>query len=353
MTDMSTKPATPAVSSSAVGGSQPVPDRPSLGGRAGGGAGRVLGTARRHGVLLALAATVVLFSTLRPQLFPTLDNAETMLRDLSPLAIAAFGMTVVLVMTDFDLSLGAMIGLGGTTAVVLMSKSDVNYIMAIVLTLGLGAVVGLTNGLAVAYAGASSFVVTLAMGTVLQGVEYQVSGQQSVFQNIPAAYKSLANAQFLGLSSQVYVALVVFAVLFVLLERSEIGRYMYAIGGNMEAARLAGLPVRRLRVVGFMIGSACAAVSGMLLTSQAGQSTPDLGLPYLLPVFAAVFLGSTAVRVGKFNIMGTLVGAIFLQVISTGLILLELKPAYINIVQGAILAGSVLLARVGAGDGRR
>jgi ribose transport system permease protein len=256
-------------------------------------------------------------------------------------------------MTDFDLSLGAMIGLGGTMAVVLMSKSDVNYVVAILLTLGLGALVGMTNGLAVAYAGASSFVITLAMGTILQGVEYQVSGQQSVFQNIPEAYKSLANAQLLGLSSQVYIALAVFAVLFVLLERSEVGRYMYAIGGNMEAARLAGLPVRRLRVVGFMIGSACAAVSGMLLTSQAGQSTPDLGLPYLLPVFAAVFLGSTAVRVGKFNIMGTLVGAIFLQVISTGLILLELKPAYINIVQGAILAGSVLLARVGASDGRR
>jgi ribose transport system permease protein len=90
----------------------------------------------------------------------------------------------------------------------------------------------------------------------------------------------------------------------------------------------------------------------MLLTSQAGQSTPDLGLPYLLPVFAAVFLGSTAVRVGKFNIVGTLVGAIFLQVISTGLILLELKPAYINIVQGGILAGSVLLARLGRNDAR-
>jgi ribose transport system permease protein len=311
-----------------------------------------LGLARRHGVLIALAATVALFSALRPSLFPTLDNVETMLRDLSPLAIAAFGMTVVLVMTDFDLSLGAMIGLGGTTAIVLMSHSHVNYVLAIVLTLGLGVVVGLANGIAVAYAGASSFVITLAMGTVLQGIEYQISGQQSVFQNIPEAYKSLANATLLGLSSQVYVAFAVFAVLYVLLERSEIGRYMYAIGGNREAARLAGLRVRQLRVLGFVIGSMCAAVSGMLLTSQAGQSTPDLGLPYLLPVFAAVFLGSTAVKVGKFNVVGTMVGAVFLQVISTGLILLELKPAYINIVQGGILAGSVLLARLGRTRGR-
>jgi ribose transport system permease protein len=308
--------------------------------------------ARRHGVLIALAATIALFSALRPAAFPTLDNVETMLRDFSPLAIAAFGMTMVLVMADFDLSVGAMIGLGGTTAIVLMSRSDVDFVLAIVLTLGLAVAVGLANGLAVAYAGASSFVITLAMGTVLQGVEYQISAQQSVFQGVPEAYKSLANASLFGLSSQVYVAFAVFAVLYVLLERSEIGRYMYAVGGNREAARLAGLRVRQLRVLGFVVGSMCAAIAGMLLTSQAGQSTPDLGLPYLLPVFAAVFLGSTAVKVGKFNIVGTLVGAVFLQVISTGLILLELKPAYINIVQGAILAGAVLLARLGRSHGR-
>jgi ribose transport system permease protein len=311
-----------------------------------------LGHARAHGVLIALAATVALFSALRPSVFPTLDNVATMLRDFSPLAIAAFGMTVVLVMTDFDLSIGAMIGLGGTTAIVLMSDADMNYVVAILLTLGLGVVVGLANGIAVAFAGASSFVITLAMGTVLQGVEYQISGQQSVFEHVPATYKSLANATLFGLSSQVYVAFVVFVVLYVVLGRSEVGHYMYAIGDNREAARLAGLRVRQLRVVGFVIGSMCAAVSGMLLTSQAGQSTPDLGLPYLLPVFAAVFLGSTAVKVGKFNIVGTLVGAVFLQVISTGLILLELKPAYINVVQGAILAGSVLLARLGRTHGR-
>jgi ribose transport system permease protein len=313
----------------------------------------LLGGARRHGVLLALVATIGLFSALRPHIFPTVDNATTMLRDLSPLAIAAFGMTVVLIMNDFDLSVGAMIGLAGTTAIVLMSKSDVNYVVAILLTIGLAVLVGVTNGLAVAYAGASSFVITLAMGTVLQGVEYQISGQQSVFQGVPDVYKSLANAELFGLSSQVYVAIAVFGLLFILLERSELGRYMYAIGGNIEAARLSGLRVRELRLLGFAIGAACAAVSGMLLTSQAGQSTPDLGLPYLLPIFAAVFLGSTAVRVGKFNIVGTLVGAIFLQVISTGLILLELKPAYINIVQGTILAGAVLLARLGRDDARR
>jgi len=303
-------------------------------------------------VLLALAATIVLFSALRPEIFPTLDNVETMLRQLAPLAIAAFGLTVVLVMNDFDLSLGAMIGLGGTTAIVLMSNTGMSFVLAIVLALGVGVLVGLANGFAVAWAGASSFVITLAMGTILQGVEYQISNQQPVFQNIPESYKELANASLFGLSSQVYVALGIFVVLFVLLERAEIGRYMYAIGGNIEAARLSGIRVRELRVLGFVITALCSTVAGILLSSQAGQSSPDVGIPYLLPVFAAVFLGSTAIKVGKFNILGTLVGALFLQVISTGLILLELKPAIVNIVQGGILAGAVLLARLDRANAR-
>lgn len=307
---------------------------------------------RRNGVLIALAATIALFSVLRPELFPTLDNAMTMLRQIAPLAIPAFGLTVVLVMNDFDLSLGAMVGLGGTAAVVTMSNTSIPLVAALACAIGLAVVIGILNGLAVAYAGASSFVITLAMGTVLQGVEYQISDSRPVFEGIPEAYQQIANGQLFGVSLQVYIALAVFVILYVLLERSEQGRYMYAIGGNIEAARLSGLRVRRLRLAGFVIMAVCSALSGILLTSQAGQSTPDVGLPYLLPVFAAVFLGSTAIKVGRFNIVGTLVGVLFLQVISTGLIMLELKPAYVNIVQGGILAASVLLARLGRDRGR-
>lgn len=312
--------------------------------------GSLLALLRQHGVLVALAATVLLFSALRPGLFPTLDNAQTMLRQVAPLAIPAFGLTVVLVMGDFDLSLGAMIGLGGTTAVVAMSDAGMSPWAAVGFAVAAAVVVGVANGLAIAYATASSFVVTLAMGTVLQGVEYQISGSRPVFEGIPDAYQRIADTHLLGISTQTYIAAGVFAVLYVLLEKTEIGRYMYAIGGNTEAARLSGLRVRELRLLGFVIMAVCSTIGGVLLTSQAGQSTPDVGIPYLLPVFAAVFLGSTVLKIGTFNITGTLIGVIFLQVISTGLVLLQLKPAYVNIVQGGILAGAVLLARTGSRD---
>jgi ribose transport system permease protein len=314
---------------------------------------RTIGTRTRpYALVVALAATVILFSVLKPAIFPTTANVQTMLRQMVPLAIPAFGLTVVLVMNDFDLSLGAMMGLGGTTAVVSMSSGHLQPAAAIVVALAMAVAVGVANGLAIALAGASSFVITLAAGTILQGIEYKLSNQRPVFQGIPSAYQKIADGRLFGLSYQVYIALAVFLVIFVLLETSELGRYMYAIGSNPEAARLSGLRVRSLRMLGFVIMAICSTISGILLTSQAGQSTPDVGIPYLLPVFAAAFLGSTAVRVGRFNIVGTLIGALFLQVISTGLVLLQLKPAYVNIVQGGILAGSVLLARLGS-EGRR
>jgi len=302
---------------------------------------------RTHALSIGLVAAVVLFSVLKPEIFPSLDNAQTMLRQVAPLAIPAFGLTVVLVMNDFDLSLGAMIGLGGTTAIVSMSVGGIPPALAIIIALLVAIAIGSAAGVAVAYAGASSFVITLALGTILQGLEYQLSDSRPVFLNIPESYQQLANGEFLGLSYQVYVALFVFLVLFVLLEKTEIGRFMYAIGGNIQAARLSGLRVREMRLLGFVIMAVCSAISGILLTSQAGQSTPNVGIPYLLPVFAAAFLGSTTFRVGRFNIIGTLVGVLFLQVVSTGLILLQLKPAYVNIVQGGILAASVLLSRLG------
>ena len=301
---------------------------------------------------LALVIAFAIFSLARTETFFSLTNVETMLRQMAPQAIAAFGLTVVLVMGDFDLSLGAMIGLGGTTAVVMMSEQGLSPVIAILVALLVAAAIGCANGIAIAYAGASSFVITLAAGTILQGLEYKLSDSRPVYQNIPTSYQDIATGAHLGLSNQVWFAAVIFVVLLVVLERSELGRRMYAIGGNQEAARLSGIRVRSIRLIGFVAVAACATTAGILMTSQAGQSSPDLGIPYLLPVFAAAFLGATTVRVGQFNMIGTLVGATFLQVLSTGLIMLELKPAAVNIAQGGILAVAVLVARLGkAGRG--
>lgn len=302
----------------------------------------------RYGVLIALLATVAVFGALRPDSFLTLANAKSILTLAAPLAITASGLTVVLVLGDFDLSIGSMIGLGGASAVVLMSMAGIAWPAAVALALGLGLAAGLVNGVLVAYAKASSFIVTLGMGTVLTGLEFSMTGQKTVYQGIPGGYLSLGQSELLGINVQIWIALVVAVSAYVLLEHTEMGRYMYAAGANPEAARLSGVRVQRLRVVAFVLAGLSAALAGVLLTAQAGSSFSNAGQPYLLPAFAAVFLGSTVMRGGRFNALGTLIGVLFLGVIQTGLTMLQLSTAVVYLVEGSVLVAAILLARLGA-----
>ena len=301
----------------------------------------------RGSLLAALVISVVLFGIARPDTFLTADNMRSMLLQSSAPLILAVGLTVLLVMRDFDLSIGAMLGLGGASAVALMSIHQVPWPLAIALALLLAVFVGFVNGFITAYLGASSFITTLAMGTILVGVEFIFTDQRTIFDGVDPDYLRLGQSiPWGGINAQVWIALLVALIVWVLLERTEVGRYMYAIGGNPEAARFSGIPVRRLRVIGFIIVAIGAAVAGILLTSQAGSSSPQAGLPYLMPAYAAAFLGSTAFRPGEFNVAGTVVAVLFLQVIQTGLQMMAFPTAYINIVQGAILIVALLLSRL-------
>ena len=303
--------------------------------------------ASRTGVLAALVLAVIGFGLARPDTFFTLDNMRSLLLQTAPPAILAIGLTVPLVMRDFDLSIGAMLGLGGAAAVALMSLHGFGWPAAILVALGLAVLVGLTNGFLTAYLGASSFVITLAMGTILVGAEFAFTNQKTIYEGVAPGYLKLGQSTpFWGINAQVWIALVVAVVAWIFLERTETGRFLYAIGGNPDAARFAGIGVRRLRLLGFVIVALAASVAGILVTAQAGSSSPQGGIPYLLPAYAAAFLGSAAFRPGEFNVAGTLVAALFLNVIQTGLQLLQLSTSFINVVQGVILILAVLLSRL-------
>ena len=301
----------------------------------------------KYGVLVALVLTIVVFGALKPSVFLTGANFKAIAEQFSPLAIIGFGLTVVLVMGDFDLSVAGMIGLSSAVVVSLMSRSGVNFWVAILIGLLVGVGGGAVNGVLIAFAGASSFIITLAMGQVFNGLEYLITKQETLFQGIPTGYAKIATGTFLGLSNQFFIMLGVLLILYLLLEQSTIGRFMYALGGNQEAARLSGIRVRELRTVGFMIVGVCAVIAGVLITSQNDSQQPNSGMPFFLPAFASVFLGSAVLRPGRFNVLGTLVGAFFLEVISVGLTELSLSTSVILLVQGVILAGAVLLSRLG------
>jgi len=307
---------------------------------------RTIDLLARYGLLLGFALMLLIFSLLRPETFPTWDNAQTTLVLAAPLLAVSAGLTIVLVMEDFDLSIGGMIGLAGAVSVVLMSKQDVDWRVAILAALAVAIAVGLVNGFLIAYLGLSSFIITLAMGTVLLGAEFLLTDQKTIFENVAVGYQQIASKELLGLSFQIWIAFVFTLIVYLLVHQTEMGRYMHAIGGNREAARLAGLPTARLRLIGFVLVALGACIAGIMISSQAGASTPNSGTPFLLPAFASVFLGTAVFRLGQFNVPGTFVGVLFLSVIQTGLTMVDLSTAVVNIVQGVILVIAVLASRI-------
>ena len=308
--------------------------------------GLLLQILSRYGVIVAFAVMILAFSLARPDTFPTVTNLKSILTFAAPQMIVALGLTVVLVMQDFDLSIGSMVGLADGAAVALMVYHGVPWELALAIGLGLGVGAGLVNGFLVAILRGNSFIMTLAMATILTGVEYVFTDQATVFQGVAQGYVNIGANSTLGFSNQVWIAFGVALTLWVLLDTTESGRYMYAIGGNPEAARLSGIRTRTLRVFGFVIVAFTAALVGILLSAAGGGYTPNPGQYLLLPAYAGAFLGAACFRPGEFNIPGTVVGVLFLGTIETGLTLLNLQTYMINLVQGAILVIAVLLSTV-------
>lgn len=301
----------------------------------------------RYGVLIAFVVTIAIFSRLRPDSFATIDNARAILQTAAPALIVAMALTVPLVLGDFDLSFGSVIGLTGGVSVVLMATHGVAWPLATLVAIGIALLVGAINGLLVAYFGGSSFIITLAMGTVVTGIEFAFTQQATIFSGTAPEYRSIAQGDFLGFANTVWYAAAIGVILWLFLDHSETGRYMYAVGGNAEASRLSGLRTKGLRLVGFMVIAAGAGIVGILLTSTSGAYTPSFGLSFLLPAYAGAFLGAATSRSGQFNVPGTAVGVLFLGVIQTGLTMLNLQTYAINLVQGGILIVAVLLSRLG------
>ena len=301
----------------------------------------------RGGVLVALLLVIVAFGIARPDTFLTTNNLSAILQQAAAPAILAIGLTVPLALGEFDLSIGAMVGLGGASALALITLHGVAWPVAVLLALGIGLLVGLVNGVFIAYLGASSFVQTLAMGVILLGVEYLFTNQQTLFSGVPQGYKDLGQSDaILGVNIQIWLALLVAVLMYLFLEQTETGRRIYAVGGNPDAARFAGVSVKRLRVLGFVIVAVAAVIAGILITAQGGSSQPNAGVPFLLPAYAAAFLGSATFRPGTFNVPGTVVAVLFLGVIQTGLQMLQIATAWINIIQGVVLIAAMLISRL-------
>ncbi|MHB1537694.1 MAG: ABC transporter permease [Solirubrobacteraceae bacterium] len=300
---------------------------------------------QRYGALLMLILVCVVFSILSPNSFATKQNAVTILQEQAVLGCLALGLLFPIAVGEFDLSVGYVLGLAAVEAAALGGKDHLGGGPVIVIVLLTGAAIGAINGILTARFRIHSLIATLGVGFAVSGATVGVSGGTTLFEGIPSAIPTLANTEILGLKSSVWIVIVIAIVLYVVLAFTPFGKRIYAVGGSERVARLAGVRTRLVKIAAFSIAGCLAACAGLLQLGQAGGANPSFGVELLLPAFAAIFLGATAIRPGTFNVWGTIVAILLLAAGFTGLGL-EGVPIWVQpIFDGAVLLTAVLITR--------
>ena len=264
-------------------------------------------------------------------------NLNNMLQQNVPLALVAIGMTYVIIAGGFDLSVGAIFAGGAITYA--RSSSSVPTALGLALVVGFGVLAGVLNGLLVARFRINAFVATLGSASILYGIVNLMADSGSIRIDSPA-YLFLRDRWF-SVSMSVYIMVPTFVVAGQLLSRSTFGRSVYAAGGNYEAARLAGVRVRRTVALTFVMVGALAALAGAVLASQIGVAQPNYGASMPLDAIAAVIIGGTALTGGEGAVWRSAVGVMILAVINNLFSALTLDPALQNIIKGSIVVIAV------------
>ncbi len=305
---------------------------------------------RQSGTLLGFLAIVLFFTWQLPDTFLTARNLINISQQLSMLAVVAATMTIVMVMNDFDLSVGSMASLAGIVAATLFAM-DYPVWMGLGAALLVGLAGGLFNGFLVSVVGILPFVATLGTLTVFSGAAFLISDGKTIFgRDIPSAFSGFARGgvalgdikiPFLTITA----GLVILASWFVL-EQTNFGRRLYAIGGNKEAAHLAGIKVKRLRLIAFGLTGLGAAGAGLMYAARVASANPTQGSGLMLDAIAAVFLGMTMSRQGEPRVIYTLIGVLVLGILDNGLTQMQVDSYIREILVGLIVISAVAVASI-------
>jgi ribose transport system permease protein len=298
----------------------------------------------RFALLLVLIAVVLVFVATEGDTFPTSQNLSSLVGSQTVPIVLAVAVMVPLIVGEFDISLAALMGVSSLFLAKLTVDSGIPTVPAIVLTLGAGLVVGGINALLVVYLRLNSFIITLGGATILAGVAELMSN--TIISGVPSSLTSAANESIFGLPLSAYVAVIVALIVAYCLSQTAWGRSNYAVGAGLDAAQLAGIPTARIRAGAFILGGFLAALAGVLQTARVGAADPTLGPEFLLPAFAAAFLGATMGRGGRYTVVGTLVAIALLAVGINGLELLGVPSWVEQVFDGVALVLAVLLANV-------
>lgn len=294
------------------------------------------------GILLVLLLLFVVLSITSP-VFLTEDNLITILRQISINMFLALGMTMVIILAGIDLSVGAIVALSGTLTVGLIVNSGIPIVVAILIGLLLGTVIGFLNGSVITLFKLPAFIVTLATMNIARGIAYLYSGGQSA-RITNDAYTTIGTGKLFGiLPLPVLYMLVLIIVFSIILNKTRFGTYIYAIGGNREAARLSGVPIKKVEIAVYTVTGFLAALAGIVLSARMYSGQPSVGQGYEMDAIAACVLGGVSMSGGRGRISGTVLGAIVIGVISNGLNLLGVSSFWQLVVKGIIILIAILV----------
>jgi ribose transport system permease protein len=269
------------------------------------------------------------FSIAMPSIFPNPINLANIVTQSTLSAIIAGGLTMALIVGEMDLSIAYLASFAGVLVTGLMVDYHLPMAAAILVVLIVSTALGLFNGLVITKLKVNAVVATLGTGAIIQGLSFAYARGIPIASGLPEAFRTFAIGRALGIPNNVSIMLIVLLVLWVFLNYTEWGVQLRATGGNSTAARLSGVRVDKIKMLGLALASLCAGITGILLASYIGSGTSAAADGYMMPAFAAVYLGSATLKDGDFHIVGTLIGVLFIQIGFNGLAIIG-APTFVQ-----------------------
>ncbi len=302
---------------------------------------------KAYGIYVLLVVLIAVLSILRPGSFFSVSNLVNVLRQCSVYAILAFGMTYIFIGDGLDLSVGNTLNLCSCVVAMLIVNQGMNMWLAVILTLLVGVIVGFCNAFIVTKLKVNPFLGTLGTMYIIKGVALWITNENPIT-GLPEQFQIFGGSpDWLPVPPQFIIAVVLFVVLYVVLRHTRLGRHVYAVGSNEQAARLSGIKVTRIKFFIFMLSGFCAALAGIIMASRLQLGSPVLTSSYEMDAIAAVCIGGTSSGGGDGSLGKTVCGALALTVIRVGLNILRISTSIQQIVIGAVIVAAVAIDMYG------
>lgn len=297
----------------------------------------------KYGIYIAFIVICIFFASVNP-VFISPKNLINMVRQVSFNAILGMGMTIVILTGGIDLSVGSVLALAAVVCGSFIRTSNplIPVVPAILVGLLIGAACGLFNGVVITKGRLAPFIVTMVMMTAARGMT-QLYTKGRPMTGLAPSFNFLGAGSILGIPVPIYILAIIFLLTHFILNNTRIGRYIYAVGGNEQAAKASGIKVNRVKMFAYTFSGVMAAIVGMMMSARLNSASPVLGNGYELDAIAATVIGGASMEGGKGKVIGTLIGALIIGTISNGLDILNVSPYWQQIIKGAIILIAVLL----------